>query len=41
MAYPSDDAACLVLGVPTADEERALVTVVPHTTSLRGIQIEF
>ena len=23
---------CLVLGVPNADEDRALVTVVPHTT---------
>jgi mRNA interferase MazF len=27
---------CLVLGVPSADEDRSLVTVVPHTTSLRG-----
>ena len=31
---------CLVLGVPAADEDRALVTVVPHTTSLRGTQYE-
>lgn len=31
---------CLVLGVPTADEDRALVTVVPHTTSLRGTRFE-
>ena len=31
---------CLVLGVPSADEERALVTVVPHTTSLRGTRLE-
>lgn len=31
---------CLVLGVPTADEDRALVTLVPHTTSLRGTRYE-
>jgi len=31
---------CLMLGVPTADEDRALVTVVPHTTSLRGTRYE-
>jgi mRNA interferase MazF len=31
---------CLVLGVPGADEDRALVTVIPHTTSLRGTRFE-
>ena len=31
---------CLVLGVPTADEDRALATLVPHTTSLRGTRYE-
>ena len=31
---------CLVLGAPSADEDRALVTVVPHTTSLRGTRYE-
>jgi mRNA interferase MazF len=31
---------CLVLGVPSVDEDRALVTVVPHTTSLRGTRFE-
>lgn len=31
---------CLVLGVPAADEDRALVTVVPHTTSLRSTRYE-
>lgn len=30
----------LVLGVPAADEDRALVTLVPHTTSLRGTRYE-
>ena len=31
---------CLVLGAPAADEDRALVTDVPHTTSLRGTRYE-
>ena len=31
---------CLVLGVPSADEDRSLVTVVPHTTSLRSTRYE-
>ena len=31
---------CLVLGVPAADEDRAIVTVVPHTTSPRGTRYE-
>lgn len=31
---------CLVLGVPAADGDRALITVVPHTTSLRGTRYE-
>ena len=31
---------CLVLGVPDEDEDRALVSVIPHTTSLRGTRFE-
>lgn len=30
----------LVLSVPAADVDRALVTMVPHTTSLRGSRFE-
>jgi len=30
----------LVVGVPRTDLDRALVTMVPHTTSLRGSQFE-
>jgi mRNA interferase MazF len=30
----------LVLSVPPSDTERALVTLVPHTTSLRGSRFE-
>ena len=31
---------CVVLSVPNADGDRSLVTVVPHTTSLRGTRFE-
>lgn len=31
---------CLVLSIPIASEDRALVTLVPHTTSLRGSRFE-
>lgn len=30
----------LVVSVPADDAERALVTIVPHTTSLRGSRFE-
>lgn len=30
----------LILSVPAADTDRALVTLVPHTTSLRGSRFE-
>ena len=31
---------CLVMSVPTEDADRVLVTVVPHTTALRGSRFE-
>jgi mRNA interferase MazF len=31
---------CLVMSVPTAETDRALVTLVPHTTSTRGSRFE-
>lgn len=31
---------CLILSVPSSIEDRALVTVVPHTTSLRSSRFE-
>jgi mRNA interferase MazF len=31
---------CLVLSVPATEADRSLVTVVPHTTSLRGTRFE-
>ena len=31
---------CLVLSVPAGEEERSLVTLISHTTSLRGSRFE-
>jgi mRNA interferase MazF len=31
---------CLVISVPAADDDRALATVLPHTTSVRGTRFE-
>ena len=31
---------CLILSVPPKDSERSLVTMVPHTTSVRGSRFE-
>ena len=31
---------CLVLSVPTDPQDRALVTLVPHTTSIQGTRFE-
>lgn len=31
---------CLVVSIPALDEDRALVTLVPHTTSGRGSRFE-
>jgi mRNA interferase MazF len=31
---------CLVLSVPAGDEDRSLVTLIPHTTSVRGSRFE-
>jgi mRNA interferase MazF len=31
---------CLILSVPTAPQDRVLVTVVAHTTSVQGTQFE-
>ena len=31
---------CLVVSVPASDTERALATVIPHTTALRGTKFE-
>lgn len=31
---------CLVLSIPPGDDDRVLMTLVPHTTSVRGSRFE-
>ena len=35
LGYVAKTRPCLVLSVPILDTDRAVVTVIPHTTSLR------
>jgi len=40
LGYAAKTRPALVVSVPTLDTERALVSLVPHTTSLRGTRFE-
>ena len=40
LGYLDKTRPCLVLTVPLLDTDRALVTVIPHTTSPRGTRFE-
>jgi len=40
LGYSAKVRPCLVLSIPAADEDRALATLVPHTTSVRGSRFE-
>ncbi len=40
LGYAAKIRPCLVLNVPILDTDRALVTVIPHTTSARGTRFE-
>lgn len=40
LGYVAKTRPCLVLSVPLIDTDRALVTVIPHTTSPRGTRFE-
>ena len=40
LGYAAKVRPCLIVSVPAADEDRALASVVPHTTSLRGSRFE-
>ena len=40
LGYVATVRPCLVLSIPAADEDRALATLVPHTTSLRNSRFE-
>lgn len=40
LTYAAKVRPCLVLSIPAADEDRALATLVPHTTSTRASRFE-
>jgi mRNA interferase MazF len=40
LGYAAKVRPCLVLSIPALDEDRALVTIVAHTTSARGSRFE-
>jgi mRNA interferase MazF len=40
LGYAAKVRPCLVLSIPAEDEDRALATLVPHTTALRGSRFE-
>lgn len=40
LGYVAKVRPCLVMSISAADEDRALATIVPHTTSLRGSRFE-
>ena len=40
LGYSAKIRLCLVLSVPPLDGERVLITLVPHTTAVRGTRFE-
>lgn len=40
LGFAAKTRPCLVLSIPAEDEDRALMTLVPHTTSARGSRFE-
>lgn len=40
LGYAAKIRPCLIVSIPADDEDRALATIVPHTTSLRGSRFE-
>ena len=40
LGYVAKTRPCLVLSIPAEDIDRALATLVPHTTSIRGSRFE-
>jgi mRNA interferase MazF len=40
MGYAAKVRPALILSVPIEDDERAITTVIPHTTSVRGTRFE-
>lgn len=40
LGYTAKVRPCLVISLPILDQDRALVTLIPHTTSARGSRFE-
>jgi mRNA interferase MazF len=40
LRYAAKTRPCLVISLPAHEEDRALTTVIPHTTSARGTRFE-
>lgn len=40
LGYTAKVRPCLVISIPVLDEDRALATLIPHTTSARGSRFE-
>lgn len=40
LGYAAKVRPCLILSIPADDEDRALATLIPHTTSVRGSRFE-
>jgi mRNA interferase MazF len=40
LGYTAKVRPCLVISIPAMEEDRALATLIPHTTSLRGSRFE-
>ena len=40
LGYVAKVRPCLVLSIPAVNEDRALATLVPHTTAVRGSRFE-
>ncbi|MBW4484663.1 MAG: type II toxin-antitoxin system PemK/MazF family toxin [Tildeniella torsiva UHER 1998/13D] len=40
LGYTAKVRPCLVISIPALDQDRALATLVPHTTSIRGSRFE-
>jgi mRNA interferase MazF len=40
LGYAAKVRPCLIISIPAFEEDRALATLIPHTTSLRGSRFE-
>lgn len=40
LGYTAKVRPCLIISIPIMEEDRALATLIPHTTSLRGSRFE-